>query len=54
MGSLVKGIFFYLVFSLKKEKNKCVKGKLVIICEQMLFMEAMVCKQKIMGRNCVQ
>jgi hypothetical protein len=42
---------FYLVFSLKKEENECVKWKLIVMCEKMLFMEANVCKQKNMEGN---
>jgi hypothetical protein len=44
----VKGIFFNLVFSLEKEDNECVGGELVVMCEEMLFMEANVCKKKSM------
>ncbi len=47
------GVFFYLVFSLEKEENECVKGKLVAMCEKMLLVETNVCKQKNMERSCV-
>jgi len=44
---------FYFVFYLEKEENECVKGELIIMCEEMLFMEANVCKQKNMEGSCV-
>jgi len=46
-------IFFYLVSSLEEEENVCVRGELVVMFEEMLFMEANVCKQKSMERSCV-
>jgi hypothetical protein len=45
--------FFNLVFSLEEEENECVRGKLVVMCEEMLFMEANVCKQKNMEGSSV-
>ncbi len=53
MGSLRRKSFFYFVFSLEEEENECVIGKLVIMCENVLFMEKNVCKQKNMERSCV-
>jgi hypothetical protein len=44
---------FYFLFSLEKEENECVKGELIIMCEEVLFMEANVCKQKNMEGSCV-
>jgi hypothetical protein len=37
-------------FLRKKEENECVKGKLVLMCEIMLFMEKM-CANKTHGRK---
>ncbi len=37
-----------MFFSWEKEENECVKGNLVVVCEEMLFMEENVCKQKSM------
>jgi hypothetical protein len=37
----------------EKEENECVKGKLVVMCEKMLFMEENVRKQKSMEISCV-
>ncbi len=53
MGSLGEKNFFILCFSWEKEDNECVRGKLVIMCEEVLFMENNVCKQKSMERGCV-
>jgi hypothetical protein len=53
MESLSERSCFYLVFSWEKEENECVKGELVVMCEEVLFMEANVCKQKSMERTCV-
>jgi hypothetical protein len=44
---------FILCFSLEEGENECVKGALVIMCEEMLFMEENVCKQKSMEGNYV-
>jgi len=41
---------FYLVFSLEEEKIECVRGKLIVMCEEMLFMETNACKKE-HGRN---
>ncbi len=41
------------MFSLEEEENECVRGKLVVMCEEMLFMEANVCKQKNMEGSSV-
>jgi hypothetical protein len=38
--------FLILCFFWEEDDNECVKGKLVVMCEEMLFMEANVCKQK--------
>jgi hypothetical protein len=46
--SLDERNFLYHVFSLKEEEIECVKGELVVMCEEMLFMEANMCKQKSM------
>jgi hypothetical protein len=40
--------FLFCVFSLKEEENECVKRELVVMCEEVLFMEVRVCKQKSM------
>jgi hypothetical protein len=53
MGSLGEKFFFILCFSWEKEDNECVRGKLVIMCEELLFMEENVCKQKNMERGYV-
>jgi hypothetical protein len=53
MESLGERNFFYLVFSLEKEDNECVRGQLLVMCEKVLFMETNLCKQKIMEGNCV-
>jgi hypothetical protein len=53
MESLGGGVFFYLVIFLGEEENECVRRELVVMCEEMLFMEANVCKQKSMERSCV-
>jgi hypothetical protein len=34
----VKRIFCMLCFPSEKEENECVKGKLVVVCENVLFM----------------
>jgi hypothetical protein len=47
MGSLV-GEKFFCVFSLEDEENECVKGELIVMCEEMLFVETNVYKQKSM------
>jgi hypothetical protein len=43
----VSGIFFYFVFFLEEEDD-CVKGELIVMCEEMLFVETNVYKQKSM------
>jgi hypothetical protein len=48
----VKG-FFYLVFSLVKEENECVRGKLVIVCEEICSWKKMCVNKKSMGGSCV-
>jgi hypothetical protein len=48
----VGGVLFYFVIFLEEE-NECVRRKLVVMCEEMLFMEANVCKQKSMEKSCV-
>jgi hypothetical protein len=53
MGSWGERNFFYLVFSLEEEENECMKGELVVMCEEMLSMKANVCKQKNMEGSCV-
>ncbi len=53
MGNLAKRSFFNYMFFLEEEENECVRGELVVICEEVLFMEANVCKQKSMGGSCV-
>jgi hypothetical protein len=45
--------FFYLVFPLEEEENECVRRKLVVMCEEMLFMETNVCKQNNREGSCV-
>ncbi len=37
---------FYLMFSLEKEENECVRGELTVMCEKKLFIEANVCNKK--------
>jgi hypothetical protein len=49
----VGGKNFYRVFFLEEEENEYVKGKLVVMCEKVLFMEAKVYKQKNMEGNYV-
>ncbi len=44
---------FYLVF-FQEEENECVTGELIVMFEEVLFMETNVCKQKSMERTCVQ
>jgi hypothetical protein len=53
MESLVKGIFLILCFFSEEEENECVREKLILMCEKMLFIEANVCKQKSMEGSCV-
>jgi hypothetical protein len=45
--------YILCVFSWEKEKIECVKGKLVIMCEEVLFMEENVRKKKSMEGSCV-
>jgi hypothetical protein len=52
MGSLV-GEKFFCVFSLEDEENECVKGELIVMCGEVLFMEVNVCKQKSMEGSLV-
>jgi len=44
---------FILCFSSEEGKNECVKGTLVVMCEEMVFIEKNVCKQKNMKGNYV-
>ncbi len=44
---------FYLVFSLEEEEDEFVRGELIAMCEEVLLMEANVCKQKNMEGSCV-
>jgi hypothetical protein len=54
MESLGERIFLYLVFfPLGKEKNECVRKELIVMCDEMLFMEKNVCKQNNIEGNCV-
>jgi hypothetical protein len=51
MGGLTpKGSGILCVFSGEKEENECVKEKLVLMCEKMLFMGKM-CANKDHGRK---
>jgi hypothetical protein len=43
-----KFLGYLMFFSWEEEENECVKGDLVVVCEEMLFMEENVCKQKSM------
>jgi hypothetical protein len=46
MESLGERSFFLIsCFFLDEEENECVKGELIIMCEEVLFMETNVCKQ---------
>jgi hypothetical protein len=49
-GLLKKKSGILCVFSVEKEVNVCVKEKLVLMCEKMLFMEKM-CANKEHGRK---
>jgi hypothetical protein len=42
-----------LCFSWEEEENECVKIKLVVMCEKVLFIEENVCKQKSIEGSCV-
>ncbi len=53
MKSLCGNSLVYLVFFLEEVGNDCVKGKLIFMCEEVLFMEANVYKQKNMEGSCV-
>ncbi len=53
MESLVRGVFFLQCVFLEEEENECVRGKLVVMCEEMLFMEVNGCKQKSMEGSCM-
>jgi hypothetical protein len=39
-------VFCILCFFWKEKKNECVRGKLVVMCEEVLYMEKNVCKKK--------
>jgi hypothetical protein len=50
-GRFTKGEVVSCMFFLRKrEENKCVRGKLVVMCERMSFMEKM-CANKEHGRK---
>jgi hypothetical protein len=40
-------------FPWEEEENECVRGELIVVCEEVLFMEENVCKQKSMEGSCV-
>jgi hypothetical protein len=51
MGGLPRGEWYLVCFFRgKKEENECVRKKLVLMCERMLFMEKM-CANKEHGRK---
>ncbi len=41
------------MFFLDRKENECVRGELVVMCEEVLFMEVNVHKQKSMEGSCV-
>jgi hypothetical protein len=45
-------LFFNFVFFLE-EGRMSVRGELIIMCEEVLFLEANVCKKKIMEGSCM-
>jgi hypothetical protein len=52
MGSLGRNEFYFVFFfPCEKEENECVRGELVIMCEEMLFMEKKIVKIYIYGRK---
>jgi hypothetical protein len=54
MGGLPKEEWYLMCFFLgKKEEKQCVKGKLVLVCERMLFMEKMCANKKHGKKLCV-
>jgi hypothetical protein len=53
-GRLIKGkVVSCVFFSKKKEDNKCVRGKLVLMCERMSFMKKKSAKKKHGRKLCV-
>jgi hypothetical protein len=54
-GKLEKGEFCDILcfFSWEEEENECVRRELIVVCEEVLFMEENVCKQKSMEGSCV-
>ncbi len=46
METLGEKNFLYFVFFWEEEDSECVRGKLIVMCEEVLFMEENVCKQK--------
>ncbi len=54
-GKLGKGEFCGILyfFPWEEEENECVRGELIVVCEEVLFMEENVCKQKSMEGSCV-
>ncbi len=51
-GGLPKGKGSILRFGKEKEENECVRKKLILMCEKVLFMGKM-CTKKRMERSCV-
>jgi hypothetical protein len=52
-GRLTKrGVVYCVFFRGKKEENECVRGKLVLMCGRMLYMEKM-CANKEHEKKCV-
>jgi hypothetical protein len=52
MGSLGRWEFYLMCFPWEEEGNQCVKEKLVVMCEKVLFMEKM-CANKKAGKEIV-